>query len=150
MERSVRIAESAAATAERHADIAEGSVRKVERGYLFVIEVDTTVDVIFDRQAVSVPLHVDCVVKVKNYGRTPINITSALIRPQFSAGIPPLATETALRSGEEVTPIEITIGPSDEFTFDGIRDTEAISTDLRNDIVQQRRAFFCAWFHKIL
>jgi hypothetical protein len=120
LNRSIAVTERQVAVAERQVSTYEDSVKRVERGYLFVTEIESTVAPHLIPAATVGGLPSPSIrVVVKNYGRTPINIFSCAIFVEPNASPPEIPKQAELASNKTFPSemIFIIVGPDKEYKF---------------------------------
>jgi hypothetical protein len=117
---SIGLTERQVNVAERHLSTYEDSVKRVERGYLFVIDIESTFapHLIPGGTVAGLPSPSIRVV-VKNHGRTPINIRISIILVEPHAASPDIPTPVELEAmtRDPADQIYIVIGPNKKYKF---------------------------------
>lgn len=146
LNRSIALTKRQIAVAERHLSTYEGSVKRVERGYLFVADIESTFAPHLIPAATVGGLPSPSIrVVVRNYGRTPINIIHCAIFAEPHAASPDIPKQAELENIKTLSPeqIFVVIGADKEHKFPEIGSAGFSDVKVRDELRSGVLSLYC-------
>ena len=139
-----KAAQTSADVAQKHVAVYEESVKRIQRGYLFITNIVETFAPFFGAGFGYIgrpPPYVQII--LSNLGKTPINIRTLAIFVEPFAAVPDISTDESLAQTTVSEPIQVNIGGGQTFTLWSIRSEQFSDGNVRDNLRNGLLTLYC-------